>query len=206
MPHRLEWYVVYTTPGGERLAKEDLEALGFQAFMPIVREWKPTPEHKRRAAARHGKTLPKRKLVEVILFPRYLFVGLLPIWRDFAGLRRSKRVQEILCDPFSSPVRLPFKEVEGLMDACERGRFEDAAARAVRFAAMLHMRVDLMAGPFAGYSGEVVRAGKAGIRINVKGGNGATFHLDIPMAELARSKVFKVQDDQQKQSALVSVG
>lgn len=196
----VEWYVVYTTASGERLAKEDLEALGFTVFLPTRLEWRRVPAHRRRPRP-DGTRPPKRERVERVLFPRYLFVGLLPHWRDFAGLRRSKRVQEVLCDAWGRPKRLPERIVAAMIRA---GRLETGEGRAeavAQVAAWVGMEAMLLSGPFKGACGRITQASKTGVRIDIAGPNGATFPLQLPLEQLGFLSIVAGQDDQQKRSA-----
>lgn len=196
MTDALEWYVCYTTASGERLAKEDLEALGFQVILPLRLEWRRVPAHRRRARP-DGTRPPKRQRVERLLFPRYLFVGVLPHWRDFAGMRRSKRVREILCDAYGVPKRLPERVAASLHLVSRIDAAPDRAAAAAEVAAWIGMRARVVAGPFKGAHGRVVQAGKTGLRIDIEGPNGATFPLNVPLEQLGFLSIFSGQDDQQ---------
>lgn len=135
------------------------------------------------------------------MFPRYLFVGLLPHWRDFGGLRRSKRVSEILCDPYGNPKRLPDRIVSDIMDGLQLGTFEQRALAAARVAAWVGMRVTIKEGPFKGASGVVTRANRSGVRIEVGNLSGATFPLNVTLDQLPLLDIFISQDDQHKRSA-----
>lgn len=197
----LDWYVVYTTAQGERLAKEDLEALGFQVYLPTHMEWHRIPEHRRAAAKRRGESLPKRERREHIMFPRYLFVGLLPHWHDWAGLKRSKRVQEILSDAYGMPLRMPERIVNDIMTGIQLGTFEARALAAARVAAWAGMHVVMKDGPFRGAKGVVTRANKNGLRIELRGLAGATFPLNVTLDQIGLLDIFIGQDDQHKQNA-----
>lgn len=197
----LDWFVVYTSAGGERLAKEDLEALGFQVFMPTMMEWHRVPDHRRRAAARRGEVLPKRERREHIMYPRYLFVGMLPHWHDWMGLKRSKRVQEILSDPYGIPRKMPERIVRDIMTGLDLGTFEARALAAARVAAWAGMRVVMKDGPFKGAKGVVTRANKNGLRIDLTGLAGAAFPLNVTLDQIGLLDIYIGQDDQHKQNA-----
>ena len=55
------WYVLYTAPRAEKIAKRELEFRGYKVFLPIaktLRVWKNR----------------QKKMVDVVVFPSYIFV------------------------------------------------------------------------------------------------------------------------------------
>lgn len=188
----LAWYIVYTTPQGERLFKEDMEGMGLHPFYPCERVWHRPARHRRDQ---------ERKLIERPLFPRYVFVGLNPQRLDFDALLRSKRMVEILCDPFARPQRIRTAEVVALMDEVERGDYDEAVLRLAKLTGLIGKHAQIHSGPFAGYGGQIVAVDRKSAKIEVSGPNGAAFAINLPLAELGRAGLYSVQDDQHKQSA-----
>lgn len=77
-------YVVQTLPCSEVLARGNLEAKGFEVYLPTVVE-----------EIRTGRMREKRSTIIQPLFPGYLFVRLdvaLQRWREVASARGVKRV------------------------------------------------------------------------------------------------------------------
>lgn len=200
----LDWYCVFTRAQGERLAKEDLEAFGFEVLLPMREEWVAVPAHRRRPRPGQPRP-PKRIKIERIMYPRYLFVGMLPHWRDFDGVMRSKRVLEILSDASGCPKRLPGRVVADLMTVAEPRPSESRSLAAARVAAWVGMRVTLKAGPFKGAAGVVASATRAGVRIEIDGPAGTAFPINVTLDQLALLDIFITQDDRQKRSTPLRV-
>lgn len=184
------WYVAYTTANGERLAKEDLEALGFRAFLPMQRVWHRPARHRRDR---------RRKLVERPLFPRYLFVQLGHLWHDFDAALASKRVLALLTDAYQRPVAVPDSVVDGMLGEIERGRFDAAIEHARRLVALVGRDVELADGPFKGLFATVAGVTRNKVRLEVKAQNGNTLSLALPLQGFESSVNVPASDDQHKQ-------
>lgn len=175
------WYVTYTTPNGERRARQDLEDLGLTVFLPM--------EQKVLRPARHRRHR-QRRTVEHPLFPRYMFVGLNPLFPDFQAVLRSKRVLEIMADAHGRYVRLPGKAVTAIMDRVARGEYDAAMIRAQKLAGLIGRTVVIPDdSPFRGFAGTVTRIGRKTARIEITA-LGATIPLEIPLADLDSSGIF----------------
>lgn len=180
-----DWFIVYTSSNGERLAQEDLEDYGFQVFLPIeVVTLRP---------ARHRKNREKRT-VSRPLFPRYLFLGFKPGWHDFAGARKSKRVQDFIRDAYGSPVQMSSDALDAIRADVANGRYDEAQTKAAKEAARLKALIDTVGrrvlpghrftmknGLFKGFLATVMRVREKEIRIAVENGEGASLSLDVPI-------------------------
>ncbi len=99
------WYLVYTKPRQEDVAKTNLERQGFSTYLPRIRQ------------ARRRQN--RRVLVVEAMFPRYLFIQLDPQQDNWAPIRSTLGVSALVrFGPYPTPVP------EGLL-AVLRGR-EDA--------------------------------------------------------------------------------
>lgn len=211
-----DWFVAYTTSGGERLAKEDLEKAGIEVFLPIeVVTLRP---------ARHRKDRTKR-VVSRPLFPRYLFVGFKRGWHDFAGARRSKRVIDFIRDAYDLPVRIEDKIIEGISTAMTQGRYGDAAERAAREAKRIQEEAviaeqrkrdkeacasgrirkgdtfTVAEGLFQGFMATVMEVLDGKVRYEISG-DGTTLRLDAPLSKAEQIGLLSAtQGRQQKQRA-----
>lgn len=76
------WYLVYTKPRGERLAKEHLERQGYKIYLPLV------------SVRRRYKERTRRKIEP--LFPRYLFIHLSDTTDDWGPIRSTIGVSSLV--------------------------------------------------------------------------------------------------------------
>lgn len=130
----LAWYLLYSKPQRERLALENLERQGYEAYLPLVRT-------RRRRSGRYVTVIEP-------MFPRYLFIHLSdesdnwgPI-RSTIGISKLVRFGEI-------PARVPDDLVASL-----RAREDGAGVQALPppdFKAGEKVRI--VEGPMAGYQG-----------------------------------------------------
>jgi len=89
------WYLVYTKPRGEELARVNLERQGFEAYLPLVRM------RRRRMGRGHVVVEP--------LFPRYLFIHLDAEQDNWAPIRSTFGVTRLIrfgMDPAQVPDEL----------------------------------------------------------------------------------------------------
>ncbi len=86
------WYLVFSKPQRERLAKENLERQEYQVYLPLVR-------NRKRVAGRY------RSLIEP-MFPRYLFIQLDDENQDWGPIRSTLGVAKLVCFGMI-PARLP---------------------------------------------------------------------------------------------------
>jgi len=126
------WYLVYTKPLQEKVARENLARQDYEAYLPLIR-------NRRRRAGRG---------VDVVepMFPRYLFIHLNSTTDNWGPIRSTvgvanlvrfaNRAARVPCDLIEA---LRVREDDAGLQAVERSRFERGA------------RVRIEEGPFAGY-------------------------------------------------------
>lgn len=134
-PSAVHWYALYTCPRHEKCVAQQIEQRSIACFLPLyrsTRRWK-----------------DRRKVLELALFPGYVFVRLAPENR----LRVLQLPGAVRLVSFNGqPAALPESEIEQLRDRLARGgRFEPHP--------YLHVgrRVRVTAGPMQGLEGIVVR-------------------------------------------------
>ncbi len=76
------WYLIYTKPRQEKLAQENLERQGYMTYLPLIRK-----KRKRRG---------KRITVIEAFFPRYLFISLNTTTDNWAPIRSTLGVANIV--------------------------------------------------------------------------------------------------------------
>lgn len=113
----LSWYAVYTQPGKESLAAQQLRNQGFEVYLPQYQKLR-----------RHaGRT----DIVATALFPRYLFVGLdtqRQRWRSVNGTRGV--VGLVMFGDKPTPVPAPvIEEIRGREDETGHVRLNGPAFR-----------------------------------------------------------------------------
>jgi len=89
------WYLVYTKPHGEDLARVNLERQGYEIYLPRVRQ------RRRRLGRVHYCIEP--------LFPRYLFIHLDTVTDNWMPIRSTFGVTRLICfgmDPAMVPDEL----------------------------------------------------------------------------------------------------
>lgn len=79
---RAHWYLVQTKPRQEQTARTNLARQGYETFLPLLR----------RQARRPGRAAARLEP----LFPRYLFVHLEPEKDDFAPIRSTLGVTQLV--------------------------------------------------------------------------------------------------------------
>ena len=149
----LRWYAVSTRPKGERLARDEIAALGLDAYLPEYQI----------------ERFNRRKRVTIINtlchFPRYLFAEMHP--DDFGKVLACRGVSDILPGLPLDPRPVPAKDVIDLRAAQAAHLFDDTDhARRLRGETVKNTlaatrkrlsgeRVRVMAGPFTGHRGDV---------------------------------------------------
>lgn len=132
------WFAVYTKGRHEKVVRGGLEELGFDVFLPLVRK------------LHHWSD--RRKLVETPLFPSYVFVRCAEEERARAyGLKGLVR----FVTSGSRAVPIPPPEIEAIREVLSRD---------VPFDPHPKLRpghaVRVVAGPFRGITGRLVRRGR----------------------------------------------
>ena len=152
----LRWYVLRTNPQCEDRAKVSLEAAGFISYLPKMKK-----------ETRHVRT--KEWLVkEYPLFTRYIFVGM-EEGREHWGYVRGCDGVECALGVNGKPLRVPTNEVQAFIEAQGNGEFDQLRRSSVKRPFRVEEPVEIQAGPFAGFSGNVVSiGGKRQVEIMVK--------------------------------------
>ena len=133
------WHVLWTHSHCEQLVCEQLAAKGFHPFVPHVGTW----------STRAGQ----RRLVDVPMFPGYVFVNDALDRTAHVEARKARGVVRILGDGWQRPAMVPAAEIEAVR------RLVDA-----RLPTLPHpylragRKVRIVAGPLAGLEGILVRA------------------------------------------------
>lgn len=101
----MKWHVIHTKVREEFRASENLQAQGFDVFLPTCQVQK--------------KSQGKIKLVIEPLFNRYLFIKLSDITSNWFPIRSTKGVSELLRFSTSSdPIVLPDPIIDCLKQRC----------------------------------------------------------------------------------------
>jgi transcriptional antiterminator RfaH len=130
----LAWYLVYTKPQQERLALENLERQGYQAYLPLIR-------NRRRRAGRYVA------LIEP-MFPRYLFLHLSDVTDNWGPIRSTIGVSKMV--RFGDmPARVPDDLIEILHSREDEAGVQDLAPPEFKAGD----RIRIVEGPMAGYEG-----------------------------------------------------
>jgi transcriptional antiterminator RfaH len=143
------WHVVRTNVNCEQRARQGIQALGFEVYMPVEQKW-----------IRHMR---KRQRVERPLFGRYLFVRFDAACEHWYPIRFTHGVESILTGDRHVPARVPDSWIEEFRRGEQAGIF-DRTREGTAFGK--GDKVTVEDGPFAGLVGEVMRAdGKQRVEI-----------------------------------------
>ena len=83
MSSRRSWYLIYTKPRQEKMAQENLERQGFVTYLPLTQQTR----------RRNGRYI---KVIEAY-FPRYLFIRLNTDTDNWAPIRSTFGVSQMIC-------------------------------------------------------------------------------------------------------------
>ncbi len=130
----LAWYLVYSKPQQERLALENLERQGYEAYLPFIRS-------RRRRGGRYVSVIEP-------MFPRYLFLHLSDETDNWGPIRSTIGVSKLV--RFGDmPARVP----DGLV-ATLKSREDNSGVQDLPLADFKSGdRVRIVEGPMAGYQG-----------------------------------------------------
>ena len=128
----MQWFAVYTKPRKETLAEEHLQRQGYEVYSPCLQQL-------RRYRGRWRKMIAP-------LFPRYLFVSLMAGRDNFAPIRSTFGVIDLVrfgnvpkAVPQDLIEAIRAHEVQGVRVRCQQWQPGDS--------------VKIIAGPFAGLNG-----------------------------------------------------
>ncbi len=143
------WYLVFTKPAQERVARLNLERQGYEVYLPL------TQERKRR---RSGVVFFSKNP----MFPRYLFVCLATGLDNFSPIRSTRGVVDLV--RFSGlPASVPPNLIDSLQ-AVERVQLESSS---LNIPLKPGDRVRIMEGPLFGYEGVFHSVCSGGARVRV---------------------------------------
>lgn len=133
--NRTSWYALYTAARHEKVVAKQLEQRRIETFLPLYRSW--------------HRWKDRRKLVELALFPSYVFVRI--------GTRERLRVLQVpgavsLVTFNGEPAPLPEQEINTLREGLEHEVYAEPH-RYLR----VGRRVRVMRGPMAGIEGILSR-------------------------------------------------
>lgn len=129
------WYLLYTKPRQEQIAKENLERQSYECFLPLINVQK----------IRAGKCIEETES----LFPRYMFIRLIEGLSNFGPIRSTKGVSGLV--KFSGvPARVPTQLVERLQQGplLHEELFQPGD------------QIKVVAGPFMGFEAECIKLQK----------------------------------------------
>ena len=134
MSSKRSWYLIFTKPRQENLAKENLERQGFVTYLPLA-------EQSRRRNGRYIKSVEP-------YFPRYLFIQLNTDTDNWAPIRSTLGVAQMV--QFGGfPAQVP----EELIASLKANDDSDGLQKVSRRDLSPGDRVEIVGGPFSGYEG-----------------------------------------------------
>lgn len=129
----MKWHVIHTKVREEFRALENLQAQGFEVFLPTCQVQK--------------KLQGKVKLVTEPLFSRYLFIRLSDVSSNWFPIRSTRGVSQLLrFGNLADPVEIPETIVECLKQRCTK---EEPLHELFKHGEM----VEITQGPFKGFIG-----------------------------------------------------
>jgi transcription antitermination factor NusG len=138
VPGELPWFAIWTNSHCEERVREQLDAKGFRAFLPTVREWS------RRAGVRRAVVRP--------MFPSYLFVQHRIDKRSYVEIMKTKGLVRILGERWDRLEAIPSGEVDAIR------RLVDSPVPVVPHPYLQQgQRVRIVDGPLCGIEGILVR-------------------------------------------------
>lgn len=157
------WYALYTRSRAEKQVYELLQAAGFDAYLPMVKTLKQWSDRK--------------KWVEEPLFRSYVFVHI-TLAEHFQVLNIPGAVKYISFE--GKAVAIPPQQIEAIRQFIKTGyELPDAETNLPKGS-----RVDIIAGPMKGISGELLEImGKTKVRIEIDG-LGQSVYLELPASHI----------------------
>lgn len=133
-PAKKNWYLVYSKPRQEELARTNLERQGYQTYLPMIRN------PRRRLGRRVVRIEP--------MFPRYLFIRLDTVTDNWAPIRSTFGVNKLVRFGVE-PIPVPDDLVEAIR--CRDGKDGVQDRPLHEFKKGQPVRIE--EGPFMGYEG-----------------------------------------------------
>jgi transcriptional antiterminator RfaH len=132
MSSKRSWYLIFTKPRQENLARENLERQGFITYLPLA-------EQSRRRNGRYIKSIEP-------FFPRYLFIQLNTDTDNWAPIRSTLGVAQMV--QFGG---IPAQVPEELITSLKANDDSEGLQKIARRDMAPGDRVEIVSGPFAGY-------------------------------------------------------
>ncbi len=129
------WYLVFTKPKKEYVAQENLARQGYHVYLPLLASQQ----------SRRGRYC---SIIEP-MFPRYLFIHLDAIWDNWAPIRSTGGVANLVRFG-DTPAKVPDELVHFLQS---RGAEKDSVQHKQEKCLTAGERVQAIDGPMAGYEG-----------------------------------------------------
>ena len=101
--NHMQWYLIYTRPNQEIIAKKNLENQKFNIFLPIIRS---------------SSSNQDTKKLDEPMFPRYLFVELNIKEDHWIPIKSSKGVSHFI-NFNNGPISIPKTVIESLRSVCD---------------------------------------------------------------------------------------
>ncbi|XLS29199.1 UpxY family transcription antiterminator [Flavobacteriaceae bacterium M23B6Z8] len=130
------WYVLYTAPRAEKIAKRELEFKGYEVFLPLtqtLRIWKNR----------------QKKMIDTVLFPSYIFV--FTDERHLAEICRVNKIKTFIqCGGKASKIKTEYIEgIKRMLDSKQEISVDHDFTEGEQ--------VRIIKGPLTGYEGILVR-------------------------------------------------
>ncbi len=145
------WYVVQSLPHGEFIAVQSLLKGGFETFLPLYRR------------------MTKKRTVliseNVPLFPGYLFALFDQAEGMWRTIFRMHGVRTLLATSYETPRPVPVGIIEQLQRQSSLGGFIEVNGNGPEASYAPGSQLEIMEGPFKGFTGTCVSAERARVRI-----------------------------------------
>lgn len=143
LPRGLRWYLARTARHHEIAARDCVQALGVETYLPMERH-----------IARHGRRL---MAVELPLFRQYLFVRM-DLNRDpWWDVRRAQWMEDIVSSQ-QIPTRIPDMQIDALREAEINGAYDSTRKQPKSPIFPNGSKVKITGGPFQGFVAKVISA------------------------------------------------
>jgi len=170
MSSKRSWYLIYTKPRQENLARENLERQGFVTYLPLA-------EQTRR---RNGRYI---KIIEPY-FPRYVFIQLNTDTDNWAPIRSTLGVSQMV--RFGG---LPAVVPDDLITCLKENDDSNGVQELIEQELSPGDRVVIINGPFAGYKGiyqQQTSTERVAVLLEIVGKN-AALTLSVHDLQLAKN-------------------
>lgn len=165
----LKWFVIRTTPSGERKAEKSLNEAGFEHYCPWIREIKTPPQRKISHSRRRNLAAEAREVFRP-LYKNYIFARPASDGCSIYALPGMNGIQGLIA--FGE--RFAFvsnAEVDAIKFSVDNGLMDMHHGSSSRHNFVVGQMVMLKTGFFAGRTGKVERIDKAG-KISLAGVEG----------------------------------